>query len=70
MDPPFSLQKFSKTVHHHVLMIHEAVNITIERDGWIFMSEDLRQRFHVHAAFKGARGKSMAQSMKPLMRDL
>ena len=50
MNPPFSLQKFPKTIHHHVLMIHEAMNITIERDGGIFMPQDLRERFNVHAA--------------------
>ena len=70
MNLPFLLQKFSKTVHHHVLMIHEAVNITIKRDGGIFMTKYLRQRFNVHAAFKGASRKCVSQSMKPPVRDL
>ena len=70
MNPPFSLQKFPKTIHHHVLMIHEAMNITIERDGWIFMTENLRQRFHVHTAFEGAGGERMPQRMKAPVRDM
>lgn len=34
------------------------------------MSEDLGERFHVHAAFEGAGGKGMPQRMKALVRDI
>ena len=53
-----------------MLMLHETVNITIECDGGIFMAEDLRQGFHVHAALDGARGERVPQGMKSAVRDM
>ena len=67
---PFLLQKFSEPIHHDVLMLHKAVNITIERDGGIFVTEDLRQSFHVHATLEGTGGEGMPEGMKASVRDM
>ena len=49
-------------------MLHEGVSIAVERDGRVLMTEDLGERFHIHAAFEGAGGKRMPQGMKSLVR--
>ena len=46
----FSLQELSEPVHHVGFMLHEGVGIAIEGDGRILMTEDLGERFYVHAA--------------------
>ena len=51
-------------------MLHEGVRIAIEGNGRVLVAEDLGERFHVHAAFKGAGGKGMPQGMKALMRNI
>ena len=51
-------------------MFHEGVGIAVERDGRVFVAEDLREGFYVHAAFEGAGGKRMPQGMKTLVRDI
>ena len=57
-------KQLSKLVHHVRLMLHERVGIAIERDGRGLMTEDLGERFHVHATFEGAGGKCVPQGMK------
>ena len=52
-----------------MFMQHEAVNIAIQRDGRVLVTEDFRQRFDIHAALQRAGGKGMAQGMKPTMRN-
>ena len=49
-------------------MLHEGMGIAIEGDGRVLVAEDLGERFHVHAAFEGARGKRMPQGMKSFVR--
>ena len=62
------LQELSEPVHHVGLMLHEGVGIAVECDCRILVSEDLGERFYVHAAFKGAGGKRMPQGMESLVR--
>ena len=50
-------------------MLHKRVGVTIERDGRVFVSEDLGECFYVHAALKGAGGERMPQGMESLVRD-
>ncbi len=51
-------------------MLHEGMRIAIERDGRIFMSENLGERLYVHSAFEGAGGKRMPQGMKAFVRNI
>ena len=62
-------EQFSAAVHHLVFMRHEAVNIAIQRDGRVLVTEDFRQRFDIHSALQRAGGKGMPQGMKPAMRN-
>lgn len=51
-------------------MFHEGVGIAVKCDGRVFMTEDIRECFHVHAAFEGAGGERVPQGMKALVRDI
>ena len=44
------LQQLSEPVHHIRLMFHKRVSIAVERDGRILVTENLGERFHIHAA--------------------
>ena len=50
-----------------MFMRHEAVNIAIQRDGRILVTENFRQRFDIHSALQRAGGKGMPQGVKPAM---
>ena len=63
-------EQFSEAVHHLVFMRHEAVNIAIQRDGRVLVTEDFRQRFDIHSALQRAGGKGMPQGMKRAMRNV
>ena len=52
-----------------MFMRHEAVNIAIQRDGRVLVTEDFRQCFDIHAALQRAGGKGVPQGMKPAMRN-
>ena len=67
---PFSLQELSKPVHHISLMLHQRMGVTIERDGRVFMPEDLGKRFYIYTALNGSGGERMPQGMKTLVRYL
>ena len=51
-------------------MLHEGMGVAVEGDGRVFVTEDLGEGFHVHAALEGARRKGMPQGMKSLMRNM
>ena len=51
-------------------MLHKGVGIAVERDGRIFVTEDLGKCFYIHAAFEGAGGKRMSQGMESFVRDI
>ena len=65
---PFSLQELSKPVHHISLMLHQRMGVAIERNGRVFMPEDLGKRFYIHAALNGSGGERMPQGMKAFVR--
>ena len=52
-----------------MFMRHEAVNIAIQRDGRILVTENFRQRFDIHSALQRTGGKGMTQGVKPAMRN-
>lgn len=52
-----------------MFMRHQAVNIAVQRDGRVLVTEDFRQRFDIHAALQCAGCKGMPQGMKPAMRN-
>ena len=68
--PSFLLQKFSKAIHHHVLVLHEAVYIAVERDVGVLVPQDLGESFDIHTAFEGAGGERVPQRMKTPVRDM
>ena len=43
------------------------MHVKVERDGRIFVTEDFGQRFNVHSALYGSRGKGMPQGVKAFM---
>ena len=51
-------------------MLHKGMGIAVERDGRVLVTEDLGERFYVHAAFEGAGGKSVPQGMEAFVRDI
>ena len=56
-------KELAKFIHHCLLMLHHRMNITIQRDRRIFVSEHLRQRFYIHAAFDCAGSKCMTKNV-------
>ena len=70
MNPSFLLQELSEAVHHQMFVFHEAEDIPIERDGRIFVPQDLGERLHVHAALEGAGREGVPQGMKAAVRDM
>ena len=52
-----------------MFMWHEAVNIAVQRDGRVLVTEDFRQRFDIHSALQRTGGKGVSQGMKPAMRN-
>lgn len=50
-----------------MFMRHEAVNIAIQCDRRVLVTEDFRERFDIHAALQCAGCKGMPQGMKPAM---
>lgn len=70
MSAFFFLQKPAETVYHHLLVLHHAVRVTIERDGGIFVPQNFGKRPDVYSALKRTSGKSVPQSMKTAMRDV
>lgn len=52
-----------------MFMRHQAVNIAVQRDRRVLMTEDFRERFDIHAALQRTGGKGMPQGMKPAMRN-
>lgn len=52
-----------------MFMRHEAVNIAIQRDGRVLVTENFRQRFDIHTALQRTGGKGMPQGVKPAMRN-
>ena len=63
-------QELSELVHHVCFMLHKRMSIAVERNGRILMTENFRERFHIHTAFESAGGKRMPQRMKTLMRNV
>ena len=63
-------QEFSQPVHHVGFMLHEGVGIAVERDGRIFVTEYLGERFYVHSTFEGAGGERVPQGMKAFVRNI
>ena len=61
-------QELSEPVHHVGFMFHKRVSIAVEGNGRVFMSEDLGERLHIHAALEGAGGERVPQGVKALMR--
>ena len=51
-------------------MLHQGMGIAVERDGRVFMAEDLGECFYVHAAFEGAGGERMPQGVKAFVRNI
>ena len=49
-------------------MLHKGVGIAVEGDGRVLVTEDLGERFHVHAAFEGAGCERVPQGMKSFVR--
>lgn len=50
-------------------MRHQAVNIAVQRDGRVLVTEDFRQRFDIYAALQRAGSKGVPQGMKSAMRN-
>ena len=66
----FLLQQFTQPVHHCRLVFHEGMGVAAERDGRVFVPEDLGERLYVHAAFEGAGGEGVPQGMEALVRNM
>ena len=64
------LEQFSQAIHKLSLVFHKGMNIPLECDSGVFVSEDFGQRFHVHAALNRASSKSMSECMKSVMGNL
>ena len=64
------LQQLSEPVHHVGFVLYKGMSVAVERNGRIFVTEDLGERLYVHSAFKGAGGKRMPQGMESLVRNI
>ena len=62
---PFGLsQKLSEPVHHIGFMLHKRVSIAVERYSRILVTENLGERFHIHAVLQRQRCEGMSQIME------
>lgn len=52
-----------------MFMQHKAVNMAVQRDRRVLVTEDFRQRFDIHSALQCAGGKGMPQRVKTAMRN-
>ena len=66
----FLLQKFAEAVHHHALVLHEAVDVAVEGDGGRLVSEEFGEGLDVHAALDGAGGKSVPKGVEPAVGEM
>ena len=60
-------EDFAQLIHHTALVFHERMNIPVESDGRILVSEDFGQRFHIHTALDSASSKGVSECMKAMM---
>ena len=51
-------------------MLHKGVDVTVQSDCRVLVTEDLGKCFYIHAAFEGAGGKRMSQGMESFVRDI
>ena len=65
----FKSKVFPQFIHHVHLMLHHGMDITVQRNGRILVSQDLRKRLDVHAAFDRSGGKRMSQRMEAMLRN-
>ena len=63
-------QQFPEAVHHVVFVRHEAVDVTVQRDRWVLVSQQLRQGFDIHSALQRTGGKGMPQGMEATVRQV
>ena len=62
-------EDFAQLIHHTALVFHEGMNIPVESDGRIFMTEDFGQRLDIHPAFNRPGRKRMSDGMKATVRN-
>lgn len=59
-------EHFTELIHHFSFVFGHTVDVSIQRDGCILMTEDFRQGFHIHSAFECPCRKGVAERMKAL----
>lgn len=62
-------KKLANPVHHFFFMLHERMDISIQRNGRRLMPKDFGKRLCIHPAFYGTGSKGMAQGMEFPFRD-
>jgi len=62
-------EDFAQLIHHTSLVFHERMDVSVESDGRILVSEDFGQRFDIHPAFNRPGRKRMTDRMKATVRN-
>ena len=62
-------EDFAQLIHHTALVFHERMNIPVESDGRVLVSEDFGQRLDIHPAFNRPGRKRMSDGMKATVRN-
>ena len=62
-------EDFAQLIHHAALVFHERMDISVESDGRILVSENFGQRFDIHPAFNRPGRKRMSDGMKATVRN-
>ena len=65
----FYSEDFAQLIHHTALVFHEGMNIPVESDGRILVSENFGQRLDIHPAFNRPGRKRMSDRMKATVRN-
>lgn len=63
-------QQFPEAIHHVVFVRHETVDVAVQRDRWVLMSQQLRQGFDIHSALQRPGCKGMPQGMEATVREV
>ena len=64
VQKPLKLKNFADFVHHRSLVIHERMDVSVQRYHRVLVTEYFGEGFDVHSALYGSCRKCVAESVK------
>ena len=68
VQKPLKLKDFADLVHHRSLVIHERMDVSVQRYHRVLVTEYFGECFNIHSAFQGTSCKGVSERMKALVR--